>query len=92
MSTRLIDVSGLPTYAFSHRGIMWWGTLGMVVIEGTVFAIALVVYYYLRGLDPMSVPGRQAFLEDASTGEEHTAPVDEIEPESPPESLSLRGV
>ncbi len=48
--------------------------------------------YYLRGLDPMSVPGRQAFLEDAATGEEHTAPVDEIEPESPPESPSLRGV
>ena len=50
MSTRLVDVSGLPTYAYSHRSIMWWGTLGMVVIEGTVFAIALVVYYYLRGL------------------------------------------
>jgi cytochrome c oxidase subunit III len=51
MSSRaVIDVSGLPTYAFSHRSIMWWGTLGMVVIEGTVFAIALVVYYYLRGL------------------------------------------
>lgn len=51
MSTRaVIDVSGLPTYAFSHRGLMWWGTLGMIAIEGTVFAIALVVYYYLRGL------------------------------------------
>ena len=24
--------------------------------------------YYLRGLDPMSVPDRQAFLEDALTG------------------------
>lgn len=51
MSTRaVIDVSGLPTYAFSHRSLMWWGTLGMIAIEGTVFAIALVVYYYLRGL------------------------------------------
>jgi hypothetical protein len=44
----------------------------------------LVLYlgrnYYLRGLDPMSVPNRQAFLEDAVTGEERTAPVDEIEP------------
>jgi cytochrome c oxidase subunit III len=46
----VIDVSRLPTYAFGHRSIMWWGTLGMVAIEGTVFAIALVVYYYLRGL------------------------------------------
>ena len=48
--------------------------------------------YYLRGLDPMSVPERQAFLEDASTGETRTAPVDEIEVEPPPEGPSLRGV
>jgi hypothetical protein len=48
--------------------------------------------YYLRGLDPMSVPQRQAFLEDASTGEARTAPVDDIRPESPPERPSLRGV
>jgi heme/copper-type cytochrome/quinol oxidase subunit 3 len=50
MNTRVIDVSKLPTYAFGHRSVMWWGTLGMVAIEGTVFAIALTVYYYLRGL------------------------------------------
>ena len=42
-------------------------------------------HYYLRGLDPMSMPNRQAFLEDAVTGEERTAPVAEIEsgPPSP---------
>jgi hypothetical protein len=40
-------------------------------------------HYYLRGLDPMSVPNRQAFLEDAVTGEERTAPVVEIEPGPP---------
>jgi hypothetical protein len=39
--------------------------------------------YYLRGLDPMSVPDRQAFLEDARTGEELIVPVEEIEPELP---------
>ena len=48
--------------------------------------------YYLRGLDPMSVPNRQAFLEDASTGEACTAPVDEIEVVPPPDGRSLRGV
>jgi hypothetical protein len=37
-------------------------------------------HYYLRGLDPMSVPNRQAFLEDPATGEEVTAPVEEITP------------
>jgi hypothetical protein len=43
----------------------------------------LVLYqgrpYYLRGLDPMSVPDRQAFLEDAFTSEECTAPIAELE-------------
>ena len=51
MSTRTtLDVSHLPTYAFHHRSLMWWGTAGMIVIEGTLFAIGLVVYFYLRGL------------------------------------------
>jgi cytochrome c oxidase subunit 3 len=45
-----IDVSHLPTYAFGHRSLMWWGTGGMIVIEGTLFAIGLVAYFYLRGL------------------------------------------
>jgi hypothetical protein len=47
----------------------------------------LVLYqgrpYYLRGLDPMSVPDRQAFLEDAFTGEEATALLAEVEPDEP---------
>lgn len=47
-SPRMVDVSSLPTYAYGNRSIMWWGTWGMVLIEGTVFAIALVTYYYLR--------------------------------------------
>lgn len=60
MSSRpIIDVSRLPTYAFSHRSLMFWATAGMIVIEGTMFAIALVMYYYLRGRAlqwPMSAP------------------------------------
>jgi hypothetical protein len=36
--------------------------------------------YYLRGLDPMSVPDRQAFLEDAFTGEARMVPVDRSSP------------
>ena len=56
----------------------------------------LVLYegrrYYLRGLDPMSVPERQAFLEDASTGEACTVPVDEIEPGPPPDAPPLQAV
>jgi cytochrome c oxidase subunit III len=54
-----LDVSHLPTYAFSHRSLMWWGTAGMIVIEGTLFAIGLVAYFYLRGIAqswPLSAP------------------------------------
>jgi hypothetical protein len=56
----------------------------------------LVLYqgrrFYLRGLDPMSVPNRQAFLEDAMTGEAAMVPVTEIEPEPPADAPPLHGV
>jgi cytochrome c oxidase subunit 3 len=45
---QVLDVSGLPTYAFGHRSLMWWGTLGMILIESTVFVLAIVTYFYLR--------------------------------------------
>ena len=48
--------------------------------------------YVLRGLDPMSVPDRQAILEDALTGEARMVPIDEIEPLPPGERPPLRGV
>jgi cytochrome c oxidase subunit 3 len=43
-----IDVRHMPSFAFSHRSLMWWGTLGMVAIEGTVFALLVVTYFYIR--------------------------------------------
>lgn len=43
-----LDVSDLSSYGFSHRSILWWATAGMMAIEGTVFALAIVVYFYLR--------------------------------------------
>jgi cytochrome c oxidase subunit III len=49
-SRRVLDVSGLPTYAYGHRSLMWWGTFGLIVIEGTVFVLSIVVYFYLRQL------------------------------------------
>jgi hypothetical protein len=48
--------------------------------------------YYLRGLDPMSVPDRQAILEDALTGEPRMVTVNEIKPLPPGERPPLRGV
>jgi cytochrome c oxidase subunit III len=43
-----IDVAHLPTFAFGNRSPMWWGTLGLMAIEGTVFALAIMTYFYLR--------------------------------------------
>src|SRR5204863_8780281 len=43
-----LDVSRLPTIVFGHRSLIWWGTLGMMAIEGTMFAIVIVSYFYLR--------------------------------------------
>lgn len=45
---RTLDVSALPTYAYGHHGVVWWGTVGFMVIEGSMFVIALITYFYLR--------------------------------------------
>jgi cytochrome c oxidase subunit 3 len=47
-----LDVSGLPAYAFGHRSTVWWGTLGMIVIEGPIFAALIGTYFYLRTRAP----------------------------------------
>jgi cytochrome c oxidase subunit 1/cytochrome c oxidase subunit I+III len=44
----ILDVSGLAPGAFGSRTLMWWGTLGMALIEGTGFALAFGAYFYLR--------------------------------------------
>ena len=43
-----LDVADLPSFAFSHRSVMWWATAGMMAIEGMVFALAVMTYFYLR--------------------------------------------
>jgi cytochrome c oxidase subunit 3 len=45
---RVLDISTLPTFAFGHRSPMWWGTMGLMLIEGTVFALTIMAYFYLR--------------------------------------------
>jgi heme/copper-type cytochrome/quinol oxidase subunit 3 len=45
---RVLDVSTLPDYAFGHQGLIWWGTIGFMVIEGSMFVMVLVAYYFLR--------------------------------------------
>jgi cytochrome c oxidase subunit 3 len=58
--TRTLDVSGLPTFAFGNRSILWWATLCLIAIEGSVFAFAIVTYVYLRGRTPEWPPQLQA--------------------------------
>jgi len=43
------DVSGLPDTAMGPRSLVWWGTLGFMLIEGTAFLLAAAAYLYLRG-------------------------------------------
>jgi cytochrome c oxidase subunit 3 len=45
---RIIDAAELPSYGYGHRSLMWWGTFGMIAIEGTVFALSAFVYFYVR--------------------------------------------
>ena len=48
-ATPVIDVSNLPTTAFGQRDPLWWGVAGVMCIEGTMFALMLASYFYLRG-------------------------------------------
>jgi len=41
------DLADLPTHAFGHRSLTWWGTIGFMVIEGTAFALAIAAYFLL---------------------------------------------
>lgn len=43
----VVDVSELPDLAFGPNDIMWWGTLGFVVIEGFTLVVCAAVLVYL---------------------------------------------
>lgn len=49
MSRPAIDVSPLPPFGFSHRALLWWVTLGVMLIEGAMFALMAMNYLYLKG-------------------------------------------
>jgi heme/copper-type cytochrome/quinol oxidase subunit 3 len=53
----VIDASEVPDFAFHHRNIVWWGTMGTIVIEGMMFALLIVAYLYLKGRSPHWPPG-----------------------------------
>lgn len=55
-----IDVANIPNHAFGHRSVMWWATMCMIAIEGTVFALTITSYLYLKGRVPHWPPGAPA--------------------------------
>lgn len=57
MTRPVIDVSGLPSEAFGHRSALWWGTMGLIAIEGTMFALMITNYLYLKGRNFNWPPG-----------------------------------
>lgn len=42
------DLSALPTVVFGWRSLMWWATLGFMVIEGWTLALLVTSYLYFR--------------------------------------------
>jgi cytochrome c oxidase subunit III len=44
----VLDISQLPSVSFGPRDMMWWGTLGFMIIEGFTLVICATVYIYLR--------------------------------------------
>jgi cytochrome c oxidase subunit III len=51
-----LDVSHLPTVAFGSRDPLWWGGVGLLIIEAVFLAIGMVSYFYLRALTPVWPP------------------------------------
>ena len=53
---RVVDVSRLAPGGFGNRSLMYWGTLGLCLIEGTAFALTIGAYFYLRTRNPQWPP------------------------------------
>jgi cytochrome c oxidase subunit 3 len=43
-----LDVSTLPRHALGARAPLWWGTVLLIAIESTSFAIIFTTYFYVR--------------------------------------------
>jgi heme/copper-type cytochrome/quinol oxidase subunit 3 len=43
------DLAGLPTHAYGHRSLTWWGVIAFFMIEGSAFALAFASYFFLMG-------------------------------------------
>src|SRR5882757_5917467 len=48
----VLDLTKLPPHGLGTASLTWWGTLAFMLIEGTGFALSIVVYLYLMSLAP----------------------------------------
>lgn len=48
----VLDLRKLPPHGLGTASVSWWGTLAFMLIEGTGFALSIVVYLYLMSLAP----------------------------------------
>ncbi|HEX9937424.1 MAG TPA: hypothetical protein VGB15_09880 [Longimicrobium sp.] len=55
---RTLDVSHLPTVPFGHRSLLWWGTIGFMLIEGFTLLLMVASWFYLRTNELQWPPGR----------------------------------
>ena len=44
----VLDVSSLPNVAFGHKNVTWLANVLYMTIEGTMFALVIASYFYLR--------------------------------------------
>jgi cytochrome c oxidase subunit 3 len=57
------DLAELPSHAFGHRSLTWWGVIAFMAIEGVAFAMAIAAYFFLMNHqdqwppDPVQAPG-----------------------------------
>src|SRR6476646_8770111 len=55
---RTLDVSHLPPYSISNQDPLWWGQVLLAAIEGSMFAILIAMYFYMRlSVDEWPTPG-----------------------------------
>ena len=51
-----LDLSPLPTHAFGHRSLTWWGIVAFFLIEGAAFVMALAAYFFLYDKEQLWPP------------------------------------
>jgi heme/copper-type cytochrome/quinol oxidase subunit 3 len=42
------NLAGLPSVVFGRRQVIWWGTLGFMVVEGVTLSATLATWFYVR--------------------------------------------